>query len=486
MSRKAIVIGSGIAGIAIAIRLAAKGFRVSILEAGPVPGGKLGQIKSGGYRFDAGPSLFTLPHLVDEMYRLCGEDPAEHFRYEKLENICRYHFEDGTRINAWQNVEDFARELEQKTADDSASLQAFMNRSRELYELTSPVFIFRSFHRLSTFFSRDFIYALMRIHRLFAFTTMHRVITRYFRDSRTVRLFDRYATYNGSNPFIAPGTLNVIPHLEHNIGAFFPSGGMYSITESLISLARKMDVELHLNSPVEEIIIRGNAAAGVRSGGINLRADLVVSDVDIVKTYRLMPHFCLPARFRKQERSTSALIFYWGMQGKLPGLDLHNIFFSEDYLAEFRHLFVDKTLYSDPTVYVFISCKKVPGDAPEGGENWFVMINTPENIGQDWEKYRADARRCILEKLERMLGASLEDRIVCEEVLDPVKIESRTSSFHGSLYGISSNSRLSAFSRHPNFSRKIRALYFVGGSVHPGGGIPLCLASAKIVGGMIR
>jgi phytoene desaturase len=357
----------------------------------------------------------------------------------------------------------------------------FLEKSRVIYDLTSPVFIFRSFHRLSTFISKPFIHALLRIHKLSAFSTMHGVIKKYFRDSRTIRLFDRYATYNGSNPFVAPGTLNVIPHLEHNIGAYFPAGGMISIIHSLVSLARDKGILLLMNTPVDEIIVRDSVIRGVRSRQKIYDAELVVSDIDIVQTYALLPGLELPSRYLKQERSTSAMIFYWGMKGKLPDLELHNIFFSEDYEVEFRHLFREKSIYRDPTVYVFISSKKVPGDAPVGGENWFVMVNVPENVGQDWERARENVRRSILEKLNRMLGTRLEKQIVTEEVLDPVEIESRTSSWHGSLYGISSNSRFSAFQRHPNFCRRVRGLYFVGGSVHPGGGIPLCLASAKIV-----
>jgi phytoene desaturase len=485
VSKKAIVIGAGIAGIASSIRLAARGYRVSIFESNPYPGGKLSEIRSGDYRFDAGPSLFTLPSLVDELFELGKLDHAKYFKYEKLESICRYHYEDGTRINAWQDPSAFAAELEKTTGDSASDLEKFLSRSRELYELTSPVFIFRSFHLLSTFYSRDFIRALLRIHRLQAFSSMHSVISRSFRDSRTVRLFDRYATYNGSNPFSAPGTLNVIPHLEHMLGAFFPSGGMHRITESLVQLAKDMGVEINLGATVEAIQLKGKRIRGIRSGGMDHPADIVVSDVDIVKVYDLMEGIKLKKRYLKHERSTSALIFYWGMKGKLPSMDLHNIFFSENYKEEFRHLFREKTIYEDPTIYVYISSLREKSDAPEGGQNWFVMINTPENVGQDWSSLRSFARGKILEKLERMLGCQLADKILIEEVLDPVGIEDRTSSWRGSLYGISSNNRLAAFSRHPNFSRRLRGLYFVGGSVHPGGGIPLCLASARIVDELI-
>lgn len=175
------------------------------------------------------------------------------------------------------------------------------------------------------------------------------------------------------------------------------------------------------------------------------------------------------------------MIFYWGIRKNFPQLNLHNIFFSGDYEAEFTHLFKHKNLYKDPTVYINITSKFEPGiQAPEGMENWFVMINVPANIGQNWERYRTESRERIIAKLSRILGVAVEDLIVSESVADPVSIESLTDSYMGSLYGTSSNSKMAAFMRHPNFSKTISGLYFVGGSVHPGGGIPLCLSSAAI------
>jgi phytoene dehydrogenase-like protein len=193
----------------------------------------------------------------------------------------------------------------------------------------------------------------------------------------------------------------------------------------------------------------------------------------------------IPRRYAKQERSTSALIFYWGMNRQFKELDIHNILFTEDYPEEFRHLFEYKTVYRDPTIYIFISSKRVVTDAPEGCENWFVMINVPENTGQDWEGIIHESRKRIIAKINRFLKTEIEQSLVFEERLDPLRIEEQTSSWHGSLYGPSSNSRLSAFLRHPNCSPGIKGLFFCGGSVHPGGGIPLCLSSAKIADGFI-
>jgi phytoene dehydrogenase-like protein len=181
------------------------------------------------------------------------------------------------------------------------------------------------------------------------------------------------------------------------------------------------------------------------------------------------------------------MIFYWGIRQSFPQLSLHNIFFSADYEEEFDHLFRLKTLHDDPTVYINITSKCEPGvQAPQGMENWFVMINVPANIGQDWERYRSESRARILKKLSRLLRQDIASLIVNETVADPVSIETLTDSYQGSLYGTSSNSRLAAFLRHANFSKSIPGLYFVGGSVHPGGGIPLCLSSAAIAASVIQ
>ena len=188
----------------------------------------------------------------------------------------------------------------------------------------------------------------------------------------------------------------------------------------------------------------------------------------------------------KQERSSSALIFYWGINRSFPELELHNIFFTTNYQEEFESLFKTKKVYEDPTIYVNITGKIEPGlQAPMGKENWFVMVNAPANMGQDWLQFKEQYKAAIIEKLNRILGVDISPMIEVEEVLDPVTIENRTDSYRGSLYGTSSNSKMAAFLRHPNFSKKIKNLYFVGGSVHPGGGIPLCLKSAAIMTKMV-
>jgi phytoene desaturase len=477
----AVVVGAGIAGIASAIRWARKGYAVQVFEANSYPGGKLSEFQLGEYRFDAGPSLFTLPFLVDELFTLCDEDPRDHFNYLKKTEECRYFWDDGTRLIAHSDPAAFAEEAQRVLGEPAANIIDQLALAKRQYEATKGLFLERSLHQPSTYLRRDALPALAALPSLKLTQTMHQVHAQRFRSPKMVQLFDRFATYNGSSPYQAPGTLSMIPHLEFGFGTFVPYGGMVAITNSLVALAQRQGVVFHYGKGVDRIRVEGRRTTGLVVQGADVSADVVISNMDVTPTYRrLMPDLPAPEKTLAQERSSSAFIFYWGLRREFPELDLHNILFANDYEAEFRDLFERKVLHDDPTVYIHITSKDLEGEAPAGGENWFVMINAPANYGQDWVALRAQARSAILAKIQRALGVDIEPFIEVEDLLDPPTIEARTGSDRGALYGASSNNAMAAFLRHPNFHRQIPNLFFVGGSAHPGGGIPLCLLSAKI------
>ena len=483
--KSATIIGSGIGGIAAAIRLSIKGYRVKVFEKAATPGGKIAQFEDQGYRFDTGPSLFTLPILVNELFALAGRNPNDYLEVKELPVTCNYYFADGKNIKAWSKREKFIDEvvgsgISRKVIEDYLEKQSF------LYNHTSDFFLFNSIHKVSTYIGDAGQKSLKALHRLDAFTSMHQRNEKTFGEHHLTQLFDRYATYNGSDPYRAPATLNMIAHLEHNTGAFFPANGMYGIVSALTKLAIELGVEFHFNEAVKTITIFGNEITAVYTEKQSYPTDLLINDTDVSYFYRhLLPNKPMFNKLSKRERSSSALIFYWGINYQSE-LDVHNILFSDNYKAEFDGLFQTKTFANDLTVYIFISKKVVESDAPAGKENWFVMVNAPENTGQDWDAMTQQARKIILDKIEKTLGVHVSAKIECEKVMTPVDIEARTASVNGSLYGHSSNSAMAAFLRHPNFSRKYKNLYFVGGSIHPGGGIPLCLASAKIVDKLIE
>jgi phytoene desaturase len=490
--KKVAIIGAGIGGISTAIRLAHKGFKVSVFEANSYAGGKLSSFDLNGYRFDAGPSLFTLPNLVEELFELVGKNPKEYFEYTKLPDICHYFWEDATKLTAWAENERFAKEVEEITGEPAQKILDFLKDSAFKYEVLDGLFLQDSLHKLSTWTSAKALKGYLNLPKLGIFGTMNEANEKLFKNPKIVQLFNRYATYNGSDPYQTPATLNIIPHLEYNIGAFFPKKGMVSITNSLVKLAEDLGVQFFYESKVEEILVEKDKVSGIRYSNISEKNiekafDVVVSNMDVTPTYRkLMPNQKHPDRLLNQPKSSSGVIFYWGIKKQFAELGLHNIFFSDDYQQEFNTMFQEKTISQDPTVYINITSKLKPDDAPEGCENWFVLINAPANEGQNWDKIIADTRQNVIQKVSRILGENIGDLIECEEILDPRTIESKTSSAQGALYGNSSNNRYAAFLRHANFSSKIKNLYFVGGSVHPGGGIPLAISSAKIAAKYIQ
>ena len=487
MRKKAIIIGSGIAGLATAARLAAAGYNTEVFEASAGPGGKLSVIGDGRYRFDAGPSLFTLPHLVDQVIKDCGRSPSEYFQYYRKDKACIYYWPDGTRLEAHADADLFAREVEAIFGLKAKRIKAYLKKSAYIYHYTEKVFLRKSLHRLKSYLSKDTLASVVRMPNLALGGSLHKLNQRKLKHPKLVQFFDRFATYNGSDPYQTPGVMSSIPHLEHNIGTFYPKGGMHQIPQALYRLGLDLGVTYHFKAPVEQIVVEDNQAKAVIVKGQKHQADLVVSNMDVVPSYRrLMPNQKAPEKTLKQERSSSALIFYWGVKKEFPQLDLHNIFFSADYKEEFKAIFEGNDIGPDPTIYLNISSKEGEGDAPEACENWFILINAPGNMGQDWDTIIPRVRELVLRKLSAALKTDIEALIEFEDYLDPRRIEERTSSYQGSLYGAGSNDTFSAFLRHPNFSRKIKGLYFCGGSVHPGGGIPLCLMGAEITANLIR
>lgn len=489
-NKKCLILGAGIAGIATAIRMACKGYEVEVLEANQYAGGKLSCIELQGYRFDAGPSLFTMPQYVEELFKIAGKKTEDYFEYEKLDITCKYFYEDGTILNAYADIEKFKQEIKEKTNENPQKIDQFLQKSKTKYDITAPVFLEKSLHQLKNYLSFPTLKGILNFNKVEVFKNMHQSNEEFFEDDRLVQFFDRYATYNGSNPYETPATMNVIPHLEFGFGAFFPKKGMHSITTSLVKLAEDLGVKFHFRAKVKEILLGKKWALGAsyiqNDVEKSILAQKIISNIDIAQTYRkFLPKKFTPEKLLNQPKSSSALIFYWGMNAQFPELEMHNIFFSKDYKKEFQHIWQEKNIYQDPTIYINITAKNKTDDAPNGGENWFVMVNVPNNEGQNWDEIIPQTRQHIQEKLTRLLKKEVKNHIVCETILDPRTIETRTGSTQGALYGNSSNNRFSAFMRHANFSSQIPNLYFCGGSVHPGGGIPLCLLSAKIVGEVV-
>lgn len=477
----AIIIGGGVAGLAVALRLRKRGDRVLVLEKNAYIGGKMNEYKSEGYRWDTGPSLFTLPSLVDELYKLYDRNPRDYYDYHTEDTACRYFFEDGSRVRFYTDRKRLKQELTEKFGTkNAAAVDTYLDKSRDKYESLGQIFLQNSIHKASELPWGKVVKMAPKIAGMDLFKSLNKVNQKKFDDPRLIQIFNRYTTYNGSSPYQASGIYSMIAHLEQNIGTFFPKKGMRSIVEGLYKLGQEVGVEYELGVHVTSCSPKGEGYT-VSTSQKEYQTKRLICAMDCVYFYKhLLKDERLYKKYSKQEASTSALIFYLGVKKEFPELGLHNIFFSQDYEGEFKGLFDKKEVPVDSTVYVHISSKINSKDAAAGGENWFVMQNMPARIKISEEEQMIIIER-VLTRLEKALGKEIKPYIETQRSWTPEGIEMDTGAFRGSIYGAASNAKTAALTRHPNFSKKYNNLYFCGGTVHPGGGIPLAIQSAKIV-----
>jgi phytoene desaturase len=481
-----IVIGAGLGGLAVAIRLAARGFSVQILEKNDTPGGKVNIHRGGGYTFDTGASLLTMRHVVEDLFESAGRRADDYLDIQPLEPICRYHWPDGATLDASTDLEKTARGIREiAPTDDVEGFRRFLDDARRKYEVAERTFLAHSLNDLPQLLRPRYARDIAAISSL---RTLDRHVRRYFRSTHLQQLFNRFATYNGSSPFRTPATFALIPYVEFGLGAWYIRGGMYSLPAALTRLATELGVRLRMRAEVEEILIENGRACGVRLvGGEVLRGHAVVANSDAIETYRrLIAPQARRSSFKNRklariEPSCSGFVLLLGTRRRYPNLAHHNIFFSRDYRAEFRALFDELRPAADPTIYVCATSRTDPTQAPDGHENLFVLVNAPATDARtDWATETDKYRKLIVTKLEKYGLEDLSASIDYEQRITPEDFRNVYNTHRGSIYGISSNKWTNAFLRPPNRARDIRGLYFAGGATHPGGGIPLVLLSGKM------
>ena len=474
-----IIIGAGLAGIACAIRLRKKGKTVLVIEKNATFGGKLAEFEWNGYRWDKGPSIFTEPNIIEELFELCGKKTSDYFNYKQQNGSCTYYFPDSTSIDFCNDREKLDKELRSLSSEnDRKAYYAYIESNKKIYDTAGNLFISNPIPGAKDLLRPSMIKLYPALIKRQLRKTLHKHNSRQFESAKMVQIFDRFGTYNGSNPYQMSGLFSMISHLELDNGTYAPTKGMRSIPESLYRLSLEIGVDYVFN----ETGTATEEKEGFNfSGTKNYTCNALVCAIDHIEFYsKVLKNEKLESKYKKKERSTSGLVFYWAVKKNIPQLGLHNLFFGEDYKKESETLWVKKELYSDPNIYINISSKVTPTDAPENGGNWFVMINTPAGKPTNQE-YRVSAKKRIIDKIKATFDIDITENIEYEEYWDCSSIEAETGSYKGAIYGASSNEMLSTLKRHKNKSSNFKNLYFCGGTVHPGGGIPLVLRSAKIV-----
>lgn len=481
--KKVIVIGAGLGGLSSAIYLRKMGYDVEIFEKNSQVGGKVNEYNESGYRFDMGPSLITMPFVIKELIQFAGYKPDELIEFEEIAPICRYFYPDGNIIDAYSDVELMQNELAKLNQKDADNFPKFLDYSKKIYDLTSNLFLFDAFYSPDVIFRMDSLKTLLQINKIDPFRTVDEGVRRFFTDERVIQLFNRYATYNGSDPYKAPATLNIIPWVEYGLKSYYIKGGIFHLSKVLTKICDDLGIKINLNCEVTSLETKNNLIESIKVNNEKYKADIFLANSDVIETYNnLIQKNKSKYKYNKLEASISGYIGLWGVKGNYDDLKHHNIFFTENYKEEFETIFNKKQIYSDPTIYVSITSKKDKNHAPDNSENWFVLLNMPYLEGkQDFSK----VDESIFNKLNKF-GFDIKDKLDVKKDIDPNELYNLYRSNKGSIYGISSNDRNSAFLRPKNYSSEFKNLFFAGGSSHPGGGVPLVILSGKIAAKLIN
>ena len=460
--------GAGIGGLAAAARLAANGHAVTLVEAAPTVGGKLGRFEKDGFCFDTGPSLLTMPQVFESLFEATGGWPSD-LSFEPVEPAIRHRFTDGTAFDSGRDLHANLEAWSPGAGDDWA---AFLERAQRIWQASKKPFLESALRGSRT------LAALTLKHPADLATlapgrSLRELGRRHLRDPRLRMVLDRYATYTGSDPRRAPAALAAIPYVEHSFGAWWVPGGLHRIADVLLERCLSLGVDVQLGRRVTRI-----ALPTVTLEDDQLTADVVVSDADAAHLYGDLVD-CAPAsrRLSRATPSLSGFVLLLALRGETEGLAHHTVLFPDDYDAELDAVFGSAPA-ADPTVFL----SRPPGMAPEGHEALFVLVNVPRHGPVDWRAQQGYADQ-VLDVMARR-GVDVRDRLLWHEAITPADLEARTGAVGGAIYGTSSNGPMAAFLRPANRS-PVRGLYLVGGSSHPGGGLPLVTLSAKIVSDLI-
>ncbi len=477
-SKKVIVIGAGIGGLSAACLMARQGYDVVVLERNASVGGKLNEWREDGFRFDTGPSLFTMPWVLDALFTYCGRRTSDYLDMSALESLCTYYFDDGTRFVSYQDPDRAVEHVRDIAPSDAQNYLDFLDYSRRLYELTSETFIYHPLRQWTDLLRLP----LSDVLKIDAFKTVSQRVDASFKSKYIRQLFKRFATYNGSSPYQSPATLNVIPHIELNTGGYYIRGGMYSLASALKAMSIEMGANYRFDSHVEQIVVENGVAKGVIVEGEHIAADIVISNSDAYETYLklLSPdNVSKTTRYitKHTEPSCSGFVLMLGTNKRWSQLDHHTIFFSKNYKNEFDDIFTRGKLPEDPTIYVANTSHTDAVHAIEGGSNLFVLVNAPYLRDGEDPDYRSYSD-LVINRLESHGIDGLRDSIQVQNMISPRDFYETYRSNRGSIYGTSSNNKFAAFLRPRNRSKSVQNLWLTGGSTHPGGGIPLCIISA--------
>ena len=483
-NRKIIVIGAGLGGVSAALSLAEEGYEVTVYEKNPHVGGKLNVLKKDGFSFDLGPSILTMPHIFETLFTRAGKEMRDYVPTMKLDLQWRCFFEDGQRFDLYADPSETLKNNSWLKGEDKDDLEQFNAYSKKLYETAERGYFKKGLDTLPEVL--NYYGIISSVLDFDFFHTMHEGVKKRVRNPYLQKILDHFIKYVGSSPYDAPAVLNLLPYIQFEFGLWYVHGGMFNLALGLQRLMEELGIETHLNTEVRELKKEGSRiTSAVLADGTERSADIFVSDMEVIPAYErlLQEKGPMMEDYRKRfEPACSGYVLHLGVDRRYEQLAHHNFFFSDDPKKSHQEVFHEKILPLDPTIYLVSPSRTDPSQAPAGCENLKILPHVPyvqDNpfSRNDYAKFREN----VLDKLERMGLTDLRKHIITEDEWLPEDIQKRYYSNRGAIYGIVSDRRKNKGFKAPQKSEKYPNLYFVGGSVNPGGGMPMVFLSGQQV-----
>ncbi len=485
------VIGGGLAGLASACVLAARGYKVVLFEKNDWLGGKAAQFEQDGWRFDMGPTILTMPSVLRRIFAEAGQRMEDALDLVRLDPQWRCFFDDGSVMDLVENVDAMAETLRRDAATGSdTGYRDFIAMSKNLHEVSERFFFWRSVEDITDTMDlkKNMDLATLRdVASLRMGSNVAREIRKRVPDARAAQMFDHFVQYVGSSPYASPAVLCGIGHMQTDEGIWFPRGGTRAVPVALEALARSLGVDFRIGTDVVRILQNDGRVWGVETDdGETVALSNVVSNMDAVRTYRELvggvPARRFGRRWNGREPACSGVVFYLGLDRPYEHLAHHNFVFSRDPEEEFEFIYERGEPAPDPTCYLAATSVTEAGSAPPGAESLYILVHTPYlRPHHDWSAMLPEYRRVIFDKLARTAGLhDLESRIKVERVLTPLDIHERYKVLNGAIYGLVSHGKFTGAFKPGNRSRELPGLYLAGGAAHPGPGMPMVLMSGWI------
>jgi phytoene desaturase len=489
--QKVVIIGAGLGGLATALRLRHQGFQVTVLEKNSRPGGRSNIIEENGFRVDTGPTILVMKSAFEELYHSIGRDIDQRLQFKQLDPNYRVYYHDGSSLDLHSNMAQLAREIEALQPGGTERLFRFLGESAKKYQLGMD-FVERNYNHLTDLANPS---AGIRLLRTQSHQNLYRQVSNFFdHNDKLTKAFSFHSMFLGLSPFDALAMYSLITYADLAMGMWYPMGGIYTLIEDMLTIAKDMGISIRTDSPVDEINIANGQVIGVRlHSGETISSDLVVSNADLPYTYRMLvsPQHrkAYPDHKLDQMRyACSGYLLYIGIDQTYPHLQHQSLFFSEDYRANLNAIFKFKTLPTDPSFHLNIPTVSDSGLAPPGHSLLYVLAPMPNlDAGIDWHTAGPITRDRLLGRLEEIVDPDIRQHIVWEREYRPTDFHRDYNAVLGTAFGsLSHDFFQSSYFRPHNKARDIQGLYFVGQGTYPGIGMPMVLISSRLVTERIR